>query len=477
VITLDTGEQVNTETGEVSTITPQPATDEFWNSRDILQHIHQYARARRVSPWAVLGGTVARIIAAIPPQVTLPALVGGPASLNIFVGLVGRPSAGKGSAVSASRNCIDLPHVDTSGPGSGEGLSHLFVHRSKNAEGEWELVQHRTKMLMYAPEIGTMEALKARQASTLFYELNKVWFGEELSWAYVDPTKQLTLAEHSYRFCLIVGIQPEKAWAILEDANSGTPQRVLWMPAEDTDAPDIAPEEPRARGNPLWRPSGPIYSDSRPPHIIDVCDTARQQVDQARLAGLRGQGDELDGHALLAQEKIAVGLMLLEGRDDMITEEDWALAGIVRAVSDQTRQRVVDTLARTKAQENRARGHAEADRALMVDQRRDQEAMHRVGRSVMRKLERQSDWIAHNALRRSLESKDRGYFEDVIASLIETGQVEERATQTDRPGHQGIEYRKPDEGWRRVETPPHIARNIKEPECCLRLKIRKGPII
>jgi Bifunctional DNA primase/polymerase, N-terminal len=414
---------------------------EFWNARPELQHIHQYARAHRVSPWAVLGCMLARVIAAIPPQVTLPALVGGPASLNFFVGLVGKPSAGKGSAVSASRKCIDLPHVDTTGPGSGEGLSHLFMHRKKDDEGVWRLTQHRTKILMYAPEIGTIEALKVRQASTLFDELNKLWFGEELSWSYVDPTKQLTVAEHSYRFCLIVGIQPGKARVILEDADSGTPQRFLWMPADDPDAPDIKPEEPRARGNPLWQPIRNFTNDLRPAHIIGVCNTLRQEVDQARLMGLRGQGNELDGHALMTQEKIAVGLMLLQGRDDMITEEDWHLAGIVRAVSDTTRQRVIDTLARTRAQDNRARGHAEAEREVMKQDRLRDEAVKRVSRSLDRKLAG-LDWISHSELRKLLPSRDRQYFEDAIAALEGSGLVETRASQGDHAGHQGTEYRK-----------------------------------
>jgi hypothetical protein len=134
--------------------------------------------------------------------------------------------------------------------------------------------------------------------------------------------------------------------------------------------------------------------------------------------------------------------MLLEGRDDMITEEDWRLAGIMRKISDSTRQSVIDTLARTRAQENRARGHAEADRAIVVDQRRDQAVMQRAGQSIMRRLSQNTRWVAHNTLRRFLNVKVRDYFEDAIASLIETGQVEERASRADHKGHQGLEYRR-----------------------------------
>jgi hypothetical protein len=439
-ITLDTGEQANTVTGEVLNTQPDLAVGDFWAARRVLQHIHTYARAHRVSPWGVLGCMLARVIAATPPRVQLPALVGGRASLNTYVALVGRPSAGKGGAVTASRVCIDLPDVDTFGPGSGEGLCHLYVHREK-VDGRWELKTHRVKVLMYAPEVGTMQALKMRQASTLFSEFNKAWMGEPLSWAYVDPTKQLSLAEHAYRFCLIVGVQPEKALVILEDADAGTPQRFLWMPTEDHDAPDIPPPEPQGKGNPLWH--SPLLAESHEPHVINVCDTARQQVDQARLAGLRGQsGDGLDGHALLAQLKVAAALMVLDGRESLITDDDWRLARIVRQVSDHTRGHVINTLERAKAQQNRARGLAEADRALVVDQRRDEVITRRVGKSIMGKLQREGDWLGHNKLKHSLATKYRQHFEEVITALIETGQVEERPTQADHAGHQGTEYRK-----------------------------------
>jgi hypothetical protein len=86
---------------------------------------------------------------------------------------------------------------------------------------------------MYAPEVDTMHALKIRQASTLFADLNKAWMAEPLSWAYVDQTKSINLPEHRYRLGLIVGIQPAKAHAILEDPDAGTPQRYLWLAKSD----------------------------------------------------------------------------------------------------------------------------------------------------------------------------------------------------------------------------------------------------
>ena len=50
--------------------------DEFWNSRESLQQIKDYAVSRFVSPYAVLAVTLCRIIVATPPHVVLPPTIG-----------------------------------------------------------------------------------------------------------------------------------------------------------------------------------------------------------------------------------------------------------------------------------------------------------------------------------------------------------------------------------------------------------------
>jgi hypothetical protein len=174
-----------------------------------------------------------------------------------------------------------------------------------------------------------------------------------------------------------------------------------------------------------------------------VCEMARIEIDQARLRRLRGEtSGDLDGHALLAQLKIAAALALLDERTREINEEDWYLAGIVRKVSDATRGEIITTLDRAKAQSNGVRGEAEAERAILVDNRQRAHGTRLAGKSITRKLDNTDDWISRSELRRSLASKDRGYFEDAITALIEAGQVEARAIQDQHVGHQGTEYRR-----------------------------------
>jgi hypothetical protein len=220
---------------------PPDWEEDFWAARPVLAHILNFARARRVGPWALLGCVLVRAVGSVTPDLTLPPLVGSAASLNTFVGIVSMSGGGKGAAESAALEAVDLAHIPTYGPGSGEAIGHLFYVWDKKAE---ELRQHTVSAILSAPEIDTLTALKTRQASTLFPELRKAWMGEPLGFAYVDREKRLTIPRHSYRLCLITGIQPGNAAPILEDHSSGTPQRLLWMPADDPGAPDERPDDP-----------------------------------------------------------------------------------------------------------------------------------------------------------------------------------------------------------------------------------------
>jgi Bifunctional DNA primase/polymerase, N-terminal len=411
--------------------------DWFWNSRPILRHVHDFARARRCSPWAVLGVTLARVCTAVPPFVVLPALVGGHVSLNTYVGLVGPSGAGKDAAAAAALDAIDLGPVDpveTAGVGSGEGIAHQFMtYKRPTKTDPGGLAQYRKAVLLTAAEVDTLAALHRRQASTILPEMRKAWTGSALGFAYVDKEKRLTLPEHHYRLCLLVGIQPERAAAILDDTDGGTPQRFLWMPATDPDAPDEPPAAPKPWTK--WRlPLWPTATPGR--FVVPVCQTARDVIDQARLARLRGEGEALDGHALLCRLKVAAVLAILDGRHE-VDEESWNLAGVIAAESEWTRQGVVATLQRIQRDANTARGKAEGQRAAIVGEVVEATATRRVAALVRRKLGR--EWIAHSDLRKKITSRDRGYFDAAVDRLVEAGQVD-----VDETDH-GTVYRLPEE--------------------------------
>ncbi len=220
----------------------------FWQERPILEHLLTFARARMVSPWALLGVSLVRVLAVVPPHVVLPALVGSHASLNTFVALVGPSGGGKGAAEGAALDALDVGAVDVLTAGSGEGLAHLYARREKK-----EVVRHRDSVVLSVPEVDTLVALKSRQGATLLPTLRSAWSGERLGFSYADPDKALPIERHSYRLGLVLGVQPGRAAPLLDDADGGTPQRFLWMPTTDRDAPDELPAAPAQW--PVKRPS------------------------------------------------------------------------------------------------------------------------------------------------------------------------------------------------------------------------------
>lgn len=409
---------------------PSSEHDVFWDARPELDHIRRFARARRASPWAVLGVVLARVAAATPPFVVLPPTIGGEASLNLFVGLVAPSGGGKGAAEACADDAVKIDGglYETWKLGSGQGIAHGYVHREKG-----HLVRHADAVLFTISEIDYLGGLSEPRGSTLLPELRSTWMGERLGHLYVDPAKRVPVEPHTYRTALVAGIQPHRAAILLDDADAGTPQRFVWVPAIDPDAPDVAPDEPRPLrwDRPLSWPTAGFFGRSR----LRVCAQAADTIEQARVARLRGHGDALDGHALLARLKVAAALTLLNGRVD-VDDDDWALAAAVMAVSDATRGSVVAALAAKTREVNIARAEAEAERTVIVSERVEDAAVKRVGRTMLRALDRKGP-LASAKLRREIAGRDRQHFETALTRLVDAGRVVEEETDRDSDGHGG----------------------------------------
>lgn len=396
----------------------QADEDAFWDARPILRHLHDFARARLVSPWAVLGVTLARIVTATPHQVCLPPIVGGKGSLNLFVGLVGRSGSGKGAAESVAAEALHLGKAIVShNVGSGEGIAHGYMHRTKG-DLVWNDDDHA--VLFSVPEIDSLAAQGDRKGATLMPQLRSGWTGEALGFGYADPAKRILIPAHEYRMAMVAGIQPGRAACLLDDADGGTPQRFLWMPATDPGAPDEPPVEPTPM---TW---GGIHlgglvtiGGTR----MKVCQTAIDTIRANRLATVRGEGEALDGHALLAQLKTAAALALLDSRLE-VTDDDWNLADTIARKSAAVRGGVVAHLAARARQDNDARAEAEAHRAVRIDERKADSAAARVAGKLSARLRREGEWMSRSALRKCLTSADRAFFEEGLTRAIDAGQIE-----------------------------------------------------
>lgn len=402
---------------------------QFWTARPILRHLHTYARARRVAPWAVLGSALANVVAATEPNVQLPPTIGSYASINLFVGLVGRAGTGKDAARKVAKEALELPKDPkfiTAPLGSGEGLAHMFMRADKDGKAE----QVNDAALVTIGEIDTLGALMKRQSSTVASQLRQAAMGEELGFFYVDTAKRMMVPEHRYRMCLLAGIQPKRAGALLGDADGGTPQRFLWLPAFDPEAPDDAPEcpDPVMWTPPKWHEAGGKFIGGMYRAAVHLPQVAVDTVITAHLARTRGQGEALDGHALLTRLKAVVGIAILEGRT-FVDDDDWALSGHVMAVSDRTRQLCLNELNKANLHDNQRQAEAEAARTIVVQERIDEAAVQRVAKGIRRNLARNVGPVAHADLRKSLAGRDRTFFEPALTALMIAGDVLEEKTE------------------------------------------------
>lgn len=383
----------------------------FWESRRELRHLRDFARARRAIPWATLGVTLARVVAATPHEWVLPK----DGSLNLFVGLVGRSGAGKGRSTMASRRAVRMADVKSVPVGSGEGIAHQLAHYEKGEPGEGpRLVRSNYNLLIDIAEIDTLAGISGRSGSTLLPELRKAWSGEQLGMAYAAKEKSLPIDPHSYRICLVAGIQPARAGVLLGDGGGGTPQRFVWLPVQDPDAPDVPPAQPDAIDWHLPRRRGSFTLGGT--EEIPVCRKALREVDAFDLANIRGESQSMETHEMLARMKVAAALGLYH-REPGISEEDWDLSEVILTKSRETRAEVEEHALVEKVEAARERGklsHAAAE--AFNDEER---AIKRVCKSVLGRLGTAKEEQSHSALRRGTAYRDRDYFEKAMQRLLD----------------------------------------------------------
>ena len=403
----------------VDQITGEETTVDFWDMRPILKHIYTFALARMCSPWAVLGVVILRTLTLVPPHVVLPPTIGGAGSLNSIIALVGPSGAGKGSAMAAARDCIkwgSRTDIHIAPLGSGEGITHQYQHREKDA-----IVRDRDAVLFTVAEVDTLTAIGARQGSTIMGQLRSMWSGEQLGFAYADTLKRLPLTEHTYRGVVMVGVQPAKAGPIINDSDGGTPQRIVWLPATSAEVTATPPNEPKP-----WPLSIPDWEHALVRNTTDflshlpIPDEVTAELREQHAARARGEGDALDGHAMFTRLKLAAALAVIEGRTQ-VALDDWALAGHVMRISDLTRAGVQRVLAQATEHADKVRAEREAKRQIVVEDKTRDAAIGRASKSILKRLG--GEPVAWSELRRCLRSNERRWYEDAIISLQGAGRI------------------------------------------------------
>ena len=415
------------------------AEQNFWQARRALALVREWARARMVSPHALLVAVLQRVLVSVPPFVVLPPIVGDDASLNLFAGVTAPTAGGKDRALDVARRMVRVANGQPFAErpvGSGEGLVDLFA--------EWDAKNKRTVMirqavLLRASEVDALESLGKRVGSTLMVMLRLAYMGQVLGFTY--RSNAATLEPHTYRLCLTVGVQPEHAKPLLgpEALSGGTAGRFLWAPAtslvvEPSRVRRPDPEVLRVELPPELTPR-PLVEVTTDPHapavveatddrvVVRVCPEVEEAVLEHSVRQLRGEGEPMQGYDLLMAEKVGFALAVLDGRHE-VAQQDWLLAGHVLAVSRATRDQVLRVLA--DAEQHSATGKAiiegRAGRAAV----RDDPVWQRARDAVLRHLRDDGpryEW----ELAQKLSNFQRDHLGSVLAHLEDTGVVKVNA--------------------------------------------------
>lgn len=386
----------------------------FWTQRESLQQIYIGALARMCSPWAVLGYCAARVLTLVRPTTVLPPII-GEGSLNWFCAITANSGGNKTSSAAVAKKLVN-EYVLQRNLGSGEGIVDAYVKPANKETGEPKGLYE--SVMFWADEIDNMRTLGARTGSTLTSILRSGFSGQTLGFSN-RTASNLHLEEQTYRMTLAVNVQAARAGALMDDIHGGTLQRFMWFPAGD---PRITPEVPLMPGA-LKLPS---HSAWLYPRELSVPYEAVELIRDEHARRNREEADVLDGHALFVREKFAYALAVLDGRDQM-TSEDWRLSGIASRVSDHTRNWVTEQLKQSTEDEASERGRLQGVSAVAADEEktyRGTQRLNRIGSWALKKIASHKG-ISPRDLNHASVSRDRPYLPAALEMLQRSGLVKQ----------------------------------------------------
>lgn len=377
---------------------------------DQLRKIHGWAESRQAASWALFGSVLPRVAALTPFTVQLPPVIGDYASLNIFCATVALSGGGKGKADRVGKRAYPAD-INVVQPGSGEGLAEMFTDRRDKPRLDSAIIN--------ANEIDAVAALVGRQGANLLPELKSAWMGEPLGQNNASKATSRHVDEHDYRLCLSVGAQYGHAGVIFSDTTGGSPQRFYWWPGTDPNMPRGTGDDPPPLDTtmPVWE----FNHDGVAAIAYDPDTGIEDTIRDNDLARNRGEGDALDGHAILARCKLAALIAIMHQRQN-VTVSDWELSGIAMQVSDQTRKTMLDYDRHAARAKVRDRAVARADGDDLYDTRR----MDNMKKSVLRALERYGEQAEGKIASRYGNAEKRHMARSALPLLEEDGLARSR---------------------------------------------------
>lgn len=388
----------------------------FSDAGEALVSIRDWARGRLLPPVGAVVMSAHRVLSAVPAGTTFDA-GGGSGSLNTLVALVGRPGQGKDRLAAAVAGALvvtdgrGLVHPVEAALGSGEGVAaRCAPERGPDAQ-EDDPGTPPTPVIFGESEAGKVETLMNRQGSTLRQTIMSIYSGNALGSS--NKNEQMTVPRNSYTAGLWVGVQPDKAGALLGGADDGLAHRFIWTELVDPFAVD---EHSSATLRAVCLPDGLKREGVTFPQA--VVEQTRKALYETVKFGARGNHH---GHRHQTRLKLAAGLALLRS-DRVVNMDDWHRAGVLMDYSDRVRAWCLDHLEQQIIVD-------EAKRVERRDQADDEVHRNRVERNRRRILEALADDstqdpVKWSPLMQARPSRERGAMSEALQQLINAGAVE-----------------------------------------------------
>lgn len=350
-----------------------PAT--FYDQREVLRRIRDYAHAMCCSADVVLYATLARLSGMIDHQIKVRTGVKKLASLNLFVGIIDGSGSNKSSSNEVSEDLLEAPEdrdfLDGIPLGTGEGIAEALMgevdeddftklDRNNNPKTVKVRKQVRHNLYFYQDEGEGLIRIGARDGSSLWPSIRSAWQAGTLGQTNASAERRRFIRRGSYAMGMVVGFQYTNALVVLRDSITGTAQRFVWCLAIDPDIPMNAIPVPEIDfGGPQ-----DIYGVG----VMTMPAEIQEKIRVELVLRQRGQlqVDPLDVHANLAKVKLAGLLALLDGARLDITTEDWELAEQMWAVSCTLRTAILQRASREEATAAQARREERVEDAVQA---------------------------------------------------------------------------------------------------------------
>lgn len=430
-------------------LAPSNLPDDFWTARAGLTLIRASAHSRAASADTVLGGVLARIAAAVPPQCG-PDTGQGQVSLNFLVGIVGPSGVGKskslgvvGEVMPAGREWDPYSYP----LGSGEGIAEAYMGTvdEEGEDGKKKKVRkkvHDNALFSQDEGAGLVSVLFGRAGVTIGEALRSAWSGQALGQQNGRAETTRRIPGGTYAFGATIGFQPEVAGQLFapEEIIKGTVQRFIWLSSVDPGIPTERVEpvtEKLSLPGKVFRDLGPwdgslLFAPDEDPEAkrlrqMTLPASIKDRLWAEAVGKARGDitPDVLDSQRPAMLVKISCLMALLDNRLD-VTEADWALAERLLVTSDLMRKRIQQAAASEadrRAQLDLAlnRNRAAAQEAGRQDQAAACTPGHRA--KLLEKLTGQQ--VNRTVLLKAFDSTHRSHASDVLDALVSEGLVTE----------------------------------------------------